>query len=65
MSSQFAQATPGQILRHWSIDNRKSSSGLQRPARALPYAEPADGGRLHRLASKLARVRFELKRRTR
>ena len=63
MSSQ-PQTNPGQILRHWSIDNRQSDAGRQWPAPAPAYAERADGGKLLRLASKLARVHSELKRRT-
>jgi hypothetical protein len=62
MSSQSAHAIAGQILRHWSIDNRQFAGGFQRPAPALPYAERADGGKLLRLASKLARVRSDLTR---
>lgn len=62
MSSRPAQAISGQILRHWSIDSRQSVGGLQRSAPALPYAERADGGKLLRLASKLARVKSELTR---
>ena len=63
MSSQPVRPTAGQTLRHWSVDNRQSVGGPQRPARTLPFAEGADGDRLLRLASKLARVKSELTRR--
>jgi hypothetical protein len=65
MSSQPAQAIPGQVLRHWSIDSRQSVGGLQWPAPDLAYAERADGGKLLHLASKLARVKSELRLRNR
>ena len=63
MSSQPVRPTAGQILRHWSIDDPQSVGKPQRPARALPFAEGADGDELLRLASKLARVKSELTRR--
>jgi hypothetical protein len=63
MSSEPIRPTAGQTLRHWSIDNRQFVGGPQRPARALPIAEGADGNELLRLASKLARVKSELARR--
>jgi hypothetical protein len=64
MSSQPVRPTASQTLRHWSIDNRQFVGEEQRPARTLPFAEGADGDRLLRLASELARVKSELTRRT-
>jgi hypothetical protein len=63
MNSQPARAIAGLTLRHWSIDSRELVGRFQRPAPALPYAEYADGSELLRLASKLARAKFELARR--
>jgi hypothetical protein len=63
MNSQPAPGIAGLTLRHWSIDNREFAGGFQRPAPALPYAERPGGSRLLRLASKLARAKFELARR--
>jgi hypothetical protein len=65
MNSQPAHAIANLTLRHWSIDSREHVGEFQRPAPALPYSERADGGQLLRLASKLARARFDLVRRIR
>ena len=63
MSSQAVHAITGRTLRHWTIDSREVVGRFQRPAPALPYSEQHDGGQVHLLASKLARVKSELARR--
>jgi hypothetical protein len=63
INSQPVHTIASLTLRRWSIDSREFVGGFQRPAPALPYAERADGGQLLRLASKLARARFDLARR--
>jgi hypothetical protein len=63
MSSQAVQAIAGRTLRHWTIDSREVAGGSQRAAPALPYSEQPEGGQVHLLASKLARVKSELVRR--
>jgi hypothetical protein len=63
MSNQAVHAITGRTLRHWTIDSREVVGGSQRPAPALPYSEQPDGGQVHLLASKLARVKSELTRR--
>jgi hypothetical protein len=60
MGSQSVHAVAGRVLRHWTIDSRAFVGGSQRPARAHPYSESAEGGLFHRLASALARVKREL-----
>lgn len=63
MSSQAVHAIAGRTLRHWTIDSREVVGGSQRPAPALPYSEQPDGGQVHRLATRLSRVKSDLARR--
>lgn len=60
MSSHTIHAIAGRTLRHWTIDSRKFVGGPQRPAPAQPYSEPADGGQVDLLVSKLARLKSDL-----
>ena len=62
MSNQAGHAITGRTLRHWTTDSREVVGRFQRPAPALPYSEPPEGGQIHLLASKLARVKSELAR---
>ncbi len=64
MSSQAVHAITGRILRHWTIDRPEVDGGSQRPAPALPYSEPLDGDPVALLASKLARLKSDLARRS-
>jgi hypothetical protein len=63
MTNQAVHAIAGRTLRHWTIDNREVGGGSQRPAPALPYSEAPDGGHVHLLASRLARLKSDLGRR--
>jgi hypothetical protein len=63
MSSQPVHPIAGKTLRHWTVDSGEFVGGSQRTAPAKPYSEEADRGQFHRLASKLAQIKFELARR--
>jgi hypothetical protein len=65
LNRQPIDAIASLTLRHWSIDSPALAGRFERPAPALPYAERAGGSQLLRLASKLARARFEIARRVR
>jgi hypothetical protein len=61
--SHTIHAIAGRTLRHWTIDSREVVSGSQRAAPTVPYSEAPDGGQVHLLASKLARLKSDLARR--
>jgi hypothetical protein len=63
MTNQALHAIAGRVLRHWTIDGREVFGGSQRPAPTVPYSEAPDGGQVHLLASKLARLKSDLARR--
>lgn len=63
VSIQDPHAGVGQTLRHWTIDSGEVVRGSRRPAVALPFSEQRDGGKLHQLALRLARVKSGLERR--
>jgi hypothetical protein len=62
MTNHAVHAISGRTLRHWTIDSRDFVGGPERPALALPYLEQPDGGQVHLLASRLARVKSDLAR---
>jgi len=63
MTNQAVHAIAGRTLRHWTVDSRDFVGGSQRPAPALSYLEQPDGDQVHLIASRLARVKFDLARR--
>ncbi len=60
MSIQPVHAVSGRTLRHWTIDSQRFVGESQEAAPALPYSEERAGGQFQLLASKLARVKFDL-----
>lgn len=63
MSNQAVHTIAGRTLRHWTIDGRLVGGGSQWPAPALPCSEQPDGGQVHLLVKKLARLKSDLARR--
>ena len=63
MGNQAVHTIAGRTLRHWTIDRQEVGEGSQSPAPALPYSEQPDGGQVHLLVRKLARLKSDLARR--